>query len=1481
MATTDPLFNCFLLCGLPRSGLLPVSLWEDTDNAAASDGASVASPTPASPIADSAISFRSFTKLQRRSEGGGGDSGGSAPQRMQRKHHPFREAFAAALHDVFPDPPGGTFAPSGVPASVAGLCLPEGARLRQPYRTDPPPVPEYCVPVLSDASGGRFFLHTLIVWEELTEQQLACVDRTVFQLPGPPSAHGPILGPRAMVLVSPLMLPAARQALVQLYRLSFASSECPWERVVHALLGVPVPPLGGLSVRHSIGDEELAFWRPPANRRAAADNLEIPLKLLLKALPRDQLLLAFRCMLAGRSIVLVCSSVLALTHAAEALVALQYPFEFPGVYAPVLPSPPSAGALLRFPGLMLLGVRIDRFRHIIQRTPGGARGALAAGLTIVNLDEGRVVLPGTATAWSAPPEVCTKTGRAKKLPALPARAEAKLRTCLADHGSLFESRPPGWAEEVLPRYGDAFSFGPPAGHGGLAASRRTHHRKPIDLGEVRAGFLRVFTSLLRDYRSFIRFEAARSSFGGSSLLSSSPAAAASPASAQAPLVGGTSGQTSPSPRASAAGATEADSGGVCSPSLGSELERISGAAAPVPSPEAGQPRGAVLPSNGSERLPMVRHRPPRPLRMVAFFDKEGFISSHYMGAEAWPILNEVLESQAFAQFIQLRARPPRGPGTDAARADILFFDESIFAKRDRSTWRRIRGNKTQTPFLDDSRFRHVSVVVAPGPCLDDLPEVPAEATPTAPAGVWSAAPLPTHFRTSLLAPTVRLSTAAPVVAHNGASSSHRQAAPTTPSRPVGRDGAPEPSLLPAALQAIAAQGAAALAEGALARPSAAPAAHAGLVTPSRGAAPEGLVPDQEAQWQLRVVEAGSEELALAGDGVPLPEGGRQLVWEAWMEWNAAAARRLASLRPVPRAALQELLDDWLSGLLAATGLLPPPNCKIGHIALGHRRAWLGLSRSGVVLAPPKGSAAAEPLAANGSTCIRKAAEDGRPPLTGGFLAAPVDDEEASLPPVAPLAGLLGDAADQLPGEGEGASVARAGDPVPLATGGLSDLPSARLTPAAQPQSLAGTPLEVAATGLADDEDTALRCLVSVVSPRLGGSTLDWALDAFLEACVAGGEAWRAVVALELLGALGMLPDAGTIVDLMELSGGDAPLLARLSELLADASSCPASPVASSSSRGNPPNPPSRPASESPLQRRLSAFGNIFSRISGQRRGSVSGLAAAAAKPEQPPTLATAVELDAAQVEALAGACSRLPALPDAPVAYVDSAEAFARARHAIESAAGSGRPPASAPAVVLPSCPGCGRPLTETELRLGLHAAASLDSQVDCQGCRHTRAAMLDRCGSEAGTGRASRAGSPAGRDAAQSDALSLPGEAGERRGQQLQVEAPERLLRQLRLALRSRDGKPGAWPETPMSVGLPDGGPSPDSVEPGLWLNLARYAYGEGLPLRALRLPVGSGYMGSSPGVAGSAAGGSDIPSLARAVRVLCKALCEAESEE
>ncbi|KAA0147364.1 hypothetical protein FNF29_07432 [Cafeteria roenbergensis] len=773
MATTDPLFNCFVLCGLPRSGLLPVSLWEDADNSPAADSPSVASPTPASPITDSAVSFRSFTKAQRGDDDGAAGLGGPASQRPKKKHHPFKEPFAAALHDVFPDPPGGAFAPSGVPASVAGLCLPEGAKLRQPYRTDPPPVPEYCIPVLSDASGGRFFLHTLIVWEELTEQQLADLDRTVFQLPGPPSAHGPILGPRAMVLVSPLMLPAARQALVQLYRLSFASSECPWERVVHALLGVPVPPLGGLSVRHTIGDEELAFWRPPANRRAAPDNLEIPLKLLLKALPRDQLLIAFRCMLAGRAVVLVCSSVLALTHAAEALVALQYPFDFPGVYAPVLPSPPSAGALLRFPGLMLLGVRSDRFRRIIERTPGGARGALAAGLTVVNLDEGRVVLPGTASAWSAPAELCSKTGRAKKLPALPSRAEAKLRACLADHGSLFESRPPGWAEEVLPRHGDAFSYGPPAARARGGASLRPHARKPVDLGEVRAGFLRVFTSLLRDYRSFIRFEA-----------------------------------------------------------------------------------------TGSEQSPEQRRawqRPPRPLRMIAFFDKAGFMSSHYMGSEAWPILGEILESQAFAQFIQLRARPPRGPGTDAARADILFFDESIFAKRDRSTWRRLRGNKTQTPFLDDTRFRHVSVVVAPGPCLDDLPAVPSEATPTAPAGVWSASPLPTHFRTSLLAPTVRLSKTAPPQSLGGDTSGRSHGPPATPTRPLDR--------------------------------------------------------------------------------------------------------------------------------------------------------------------------------------------------------------------------------------------------------------------------------------------------------RLGAATLDWALDAFLEVCVAAGEAWRAVVVLELLGALGMLPDAGTIADLMELSGGDAPLLARLSELLADASSC--------------------------------------------------------------------------------------------------------------------------------------------------------------------------------------------------------------------------------------------------------------------------------------------------------------------------------------
>uniref|UniRef100_A0A7S0PFU9 Uncharacterized protein n=1 Tax=Cafeteria roenbergensis TaxID=33653 RepID=A0A7S0PFU9_CAFRO len=383
----------------------------------------------------------------------------------------------------------------------------------------------------------------------------------------------------------------------------------------------------------------------------------------------------------------------------------------------------------------------------------------------------------------------------------------------------------------------------------------------------------------------------------------------------------------------------------------------------------------------------------------------------------------------------------------------------------------------------------------------------------------------------------------------------------------------------------------------------------------------------------------------------------------------------------------------------------------------------------------------------------------------------------------------------------------------------------------------------------------------------------------MEVCVAAGEAWRAVVVLELLGALGMLPDAGTIADLMELSGGDAPLLARLSELLADASSCQTSPVASSASKDHPPSPPSRPASESPLQRRLSAFGSIFSRISGQRRGSLPGPSAAAAEPQKPATLGTVVELDAAQLDALAGACSRLPSPPDEALPYTDAADAFTRALQAVEARQGGGCQTASVPAVSLPRCPGCGVTLSESELRQGVPAGTGSDSQAEGAGCRHTRAAMLGRRESQDG---ASRAHSPAERAAARDRTPPPPegGGGGEGRARTVDVESPESLLRKLRLVLQSRDGKPGAWPETPMSVGGPDSGTALDSVEPGLWLNLARYSFGEGLPLQALRRPVGSAYMRGSAGKGESAGVDTDVPSLARAVRELARALRESEPE-
>jgi hypothetical protein len=829
----EPWLNCFVLCGLPADRLVPLDAEEDDDDD---------SSTPAS---DSA---------------------------RRPKTYPLGTVFAPAVHDVFPDPPLGELRQEGVPPDLAGLCFPQGVRLF-------PGLPEgvvadYFVPVMSDIKGRRFFIHTLVVWEPLSPAQLACID-------SPPSHE--VFGPRALVLVSRSFMHAHKRALMQLYRLSFGCSEAPWERSVAALLAIPAPPPGQLTIHHTMGDETLVIQRPPINRRCSAENVEKPLQLLFESMSAANVEILFRCVLSGKSMVIHSASLYMLSAFSVALLALFYPLDFAGAFIPVLPCSEGALHLLRFPGLMIVGLPTERWLRGVVQLPEElvrqraqaldptlpkepypslkgvrrfVRLAVSAGVVVVDVDMGQVILPGTRDLQST--ERAEPGSGPEAPPALPSRASKKLLESLKQCEGVFAHRGDRWFRTTVCALDSAFVQAarpddpdePERVERRMSLFSKKAHSS-CDWNDVRGAFFRVLTSVLRDYRSHIVYGAMPPRWSGSAAASG----AAAPGKGHSLLE---------------------DEYADLAPTFRAEL---------TPGKASGRRGG--------------RSTSPFQLTAGVWFDMERFIGTHYMGSEARPLLEALLATQSFQQFVQARARPPTGPGAMEIRADVLFFDESIDAKRDRYAWRRIRGSSSSTPFLTSTEYRHSRVMVVPGPSTSELPPRPvgSDGVTPSPRAPWRAVPLPHKIDRALL----YKEGGSLIVPLEPAPHSHAH-------EEDDEEGEPTP-------------------------PASSSSSEAGRHSVQLSV---GQYPLSE--WLL-VVERSKHRRERAFDGLVLPKHGRAWVWQSWLRWQQQlcaslrlGAERLRRRDPTVSTDLRlddlmrarcEALDMWIAALVAAEGAMPP------------------------------------------------------------------------------------------------------------------------------------------------------------------------------------------------------------------------------------------------------------------------------------------------------------------------------------------------------------------------------------------------------------------------------------------------------------------------------------------------------------------------------------------------------------------------------
>jgi hypothetical protein len=106
-----------------------------------------------------------------------------------------------------------------------------------------------------------------------------------------------------------------------------------------------------------------------------------------------------------------------------------------------------------------------------------------------------------------------------------------------------------------------------------------------------------------------------------------------------------------------------------------------------------------------------------PQHVRGYFSRAAFLDN--MGEEYRPFVAALMSTQAFQNFIDARMQP------DPDDLDIIFFDESIEAKKNRS---RLQVIKKGTEFLLTGTFNKVKTIVALAPDTSDLEDWRARAT---------------------------------------------------------------------------------------------------------------------------------------------------------------------------------------------------------------------------------------------------------------------------------------------------------------------------------------------------------------------------------------------------------------------------------------------------------------------------------------------------------------------------------------------------------------------------------------------------------------------------------------------------------------------------------------------------------------------------------------------------------------------------------
>lgn len=303
--------------------------------------------------------------------------------------------------------------PKGV-RLYAGLVGHERDTFEDSYQARRPKVHQF---VLTKLDGGKQYCSCLQFWDPWAKEEVKSLLRASFS---EAKTKEPALStqldacmtrcfshlelddtlvylPRAICLMSQQpQYTLFTEFLKTLYQImKHPENDKPCERYITNLVHEIDLPSEGMATEFALGDKTIWFTRPFRNELPLAD---LDFKLLFRSLPPDLILMVYACLATEQKIVFCSTYTHVLVGVVECLCALLYPFEWQGVYMPLLPE--KLGDFLYAPVPFIAGVH----RSSIES------GALdiPEELVFLDIDEADLRVPSVESLVYLPESICRK-----------------------------------------------------------------------------------------------------------------------------------------------------------------------------------------------------------------------------------------------------------------------------------------------------------------------------------------------------------------------------------------------------------------------------------------------------------------------------------------------------------------------------------------------------------------------------------------------------------------------------------------------------------------------------------------------------------------------------------------------------------------------------------------------------------------------------------------------------------------------------------------------------------------------------------------------------------------------------------------------------------------------------------------------------------------------------------------------------------------